>query len=111
MDHVRLSLAHIGKLLFVQLTEIVNPAMNRGLFPNLAGGEVGLDFGFKVRDCRCVDWMIDGNQFDQGVDIAAAAYTGELNALGGMNVGVCNVSAEMHNQSIKYVLSLQFYLI
>ncbi|KAG1740886.1 phenylalanine ammonia-lyase [Suillus paluster] len=82
MDHVRLSLAHIGKLMFVQLTEIVNPAMNRGLFPNLAGGEVGLDFGFK------------------GVDIAAASYTGELNALGGMNVGVGNVSAEMHNQSV-----------
>ncbi|KAG1739142.1 phenylalanine ammonia-lyase [Suillus paluster] len=82
MDHVRLSLAHIGKLMFVQLTEIVNPAMNRGLLPNLAGGEVGLDFGFK------------------GVDIAAASYTGELNALGGMNVGVGNVSAEMHNQSV-----------
>ncbi|OAX43657.1 phenylalanine ammonia-lyase [Rhizopogon vinicolor AM-OR11-026] len=82
MDHVRLSLAHIGKLMFVQLTEIVNPAMNRGLFPNLAGGEVGLDFGFK------------------GVDIAAASYTGELNVLGGMNVGVGNVSAEMHNQSV-----------
>ncbi|OJA19950.1 hypothetical protein AZE42_03720 [Rhizopogon vesiculosus] len=82
MDHVRLSLAHIGKLMFVQLTEIVNPAMNRGLFPNLAGGEVGLDFGFK------------------GMDIAAASYTGELNVLGGMNVGVGNVSAEMHNQSV-----------
>ncbi|KAG1746495.1 phenylalanine ammonia-lyase [Suillus lakei] len=82
MDHVRLSLAHIGKLMFVQLTEIVNPAMNRGLFPNLAGGEVGLDFAFK------------------GVDIAAASYVGELNALGGMNVGVGNVSAEMHNQSV-----------
>lgn len=82
MDHVRLSLAHIGKLMFVQLTEIVNPAMNRGLFPNLAGGEVGLDFGFK------------------GVDIAAASYVGELNVLGGMNVGVGNVSAEMHNQSV-----------
>jgi hypothetical protein len=65
MDHVRLSLAHIGKLMFVQLTEILNPAMNRGLFPNLAGGEVGLDFAFKVRgfglfmvdgiaDCNCV---------------------------------------------------------
>ncbi|KAG2369234.1 L-Aspartase-like protein [Suillus spraguei] len=82
MDHVRLSLAHIGKLMFVQLTEIMNPAMNRGLFPNLAGGEVGLDFAFK------------------GVDIAAASYMGELNALGGMNVGVGNVSAEMHNQSV-----------
>ncbi|KAH7883201.1 phenylalanine ammonia-lyase, partial [Phlebopus sp. FC_14] len=82
MDHLRLSLAHIGKLMFVQLTEIVNPAMNRGLPGNLAGGEGALDFGCK------------------GLDLAAASYAGELNALGGMNVGVGNVSAEMHNQSV-----------
>jgi len=43
------------------------------------------------------------------VDIAAAAYTGELNVLGGMNVGVGNVSAEMHNQSVKYVLRYLIY--
>ncbi|KAL4071313.1 L-Aspartase-like protein [Scleroderma yunnanense] len=82
MDHLRLSLAQVGRLMFVQLTEIVNPAMNRGLPGNLAGGEVALDFGGK------------------GLDIAAAAYAGELNALGGMNVGVGVVSAEMHNQSL-----------
>ncbi|KAF9228403.1 phenylalanine ammonia-lyase [Gyrodon lividus] len=82
MDHLRLSLSHIGRLMFVQLTEIINPAMNRGLPGNLAGGEAALDFGCK------------------GLDIAAASYAGELNALGGMNVGVGNVSAEMHNQSV-----------
>ncbi|KIJ06816.1 hypothetical protein PAXINDRAFT_19982 [Paxillus involutus ATCC 200175] len=82
MDHLRLSLSHIGRLMFVQVTEIVNPAMNRGLPGNLAGGEGALDFGCK------------------GLDIAAAAYAGELNALGGMNVGVGSVSAEMHNQSV-----------
>jgi phenylalanine ammonia-lyase len=82
MDHLRLSLSHIGRLMFVQLTEIINPAMNRGLPGNLAGGEGALDFGCK------------------GLDIAAASYAGELNALGGMNIGVGNVSAEMHNQSV-----------
>jgi len=48
MDHLRLVLAQIGRLMFVQLTEIVNPAMNRGLPGNLAGGEAALDFGGKV---------------------------------------------------------------
>lgn len=83
MDHLRLSLAHIGRLMFVQLTEMINCSMNRGLPANLSGGESALDFGCK------------------GLDIAAASYTGELNTLGGMNVGVGNVSAEMHNQSVK----------
>ncbi|KAG8221301.1 phenylalanine ammonia-lyase [Butyriboletus roseoflavus] len=82
MDHLRLSLSHIGRLMFVQVTELVNPAMNRGLPGNLSSGESALDFGCK------------------GLDIAAASYIGELNALGGMNVGVGNVSAEMHNQSV-----------
>ncbi|KAF8550935.1 phenylalanine ammonia-lyase [Imleria badia] len=82
MDHLRLSLSHVGRLMFVQLTEMMNPTMNRGLPGNLSGGESALDFGCK------------------GLDIAAASYTGELNALGGMNVGVGNVSAEMHNQSV-----------
>jgi len=48
----------------------------------LAGGDSALDFGCK------------------GLDIASASYVGELNVLGGMNVGVGNVSAEMHNQSV-----------
>ena len=48
MDHLRLVLAQIGRLMFVQLTEIMNPAMNRGLPGNLAGGEAALDYGGKV---------------------------------------------------------------
>lgn len=74
--------------MFVQLTEILNPFMNRGLPPNLAGADSSLDFACK------------------GLDIAAASYAGELNILGGMNVGVGNVSAEMHNQSVKLVVLL-----
>ncbi|KAH7927463.1 phenylalanine ammonia-lyase [Leucogyrophana mollusca] len=82
MDHTRLALALMGKMMFVQLTEIINPATSRGLPPNLSGGEPSLDYGAK------------------GIDIAAAAYVGELNGLGGMNVGVGSVSAEMHNQCV-----------
>jgi hypothetical protein len=52
--------------MFVQLTEIVNPAMNRGLFPNLAGGEVGLDFGFKVRNFSLV--VVDGMAYFNYMD-------------------------------------------
>ncbi|KAF8141247.1 phenylalanine ammonia-lyase [Boletus edulis] len=62
MDHLRLSLSHIGRLMFVQLTEMINPAMNRGLPGNLSGGDSALDFGCK------------------GLDIAAASYAGELNS-------------------------------
>ncbi|EIW80706.1 phenylalanine ammonia-lyase [Coniophora puteana RWD-64-598 SS2] len=82
MDHARLGLALLGKISFAQLTETVNATMNRGLPPNLAGGEPSLDYGFK------------------GIDINAASYLGELHSLGGMNVGVGSVSAEMHNQSV-----------
>jgi phenylalanine ammonia-lyase len=84
------------------------------LFPNLAGGEVGLDFAFKVRGFGLVGtwgrWDSLLKLCGQGVDIAASSYVGELNALGGMNVGVGNVSAEMHNQSVKYVLSFVSFL-
>jgi phenylalanine ammonia-lyase len=80
--------------MFVQL---VNPAMNRGLFPNLVGGEVGLDFGFKVHNSGLV--AADGLSIIRtGVDIAAASYVGELNALGGMLVDVGNVSAESQSE-------------
>ncbi|KAG9312071.1 phenylalanine ammonia-lyase [Chiua virens] len=82
MDHLRLSLAHIGRMMFVQVTEMINGTMNRGLPGNLSAAESALDFGCK------------------GIDIASASYVGELNTLGGMNVGVGNVSAEMHNQSL-----------
>jgi len=47
------------------------------------------------------EWDPVADASEQGLDIAAASYAGELNALGGMNVGVGVVSAEMHNQSLK----------
>ncbi len=36
MERTRLALAHFGKLTFQQMTELINPAMSRGLPANLA---------------------------------------------------------------------------
>jgi phenylalanine ammonia-lyase len=103
MVHICLSLTRIGKLVFVQFMEIDIPAMNQGLFP---GGKVGLNFAFKVRDWSSYgQWNSLLQLCGQGVDIAALSYMGKSNALGGMNIGVGNVSAEMCNKSVKYVLS------
>ncbi|KII91372.1 hypothetical protein PLICRDRAFT_696444 [Plicaturopsis crispa FD-325 SS-3] len=44
MEKTRLSLHHIGKLLFAQCAELVNPAMNRGLPPSLAATDPSLDY-------------------------------------------------------------------
>ncbi|KAG1725863.1 phenylalanine ammonia-lyase, partial [Suillus occidentalis] len=92
MDHVRLSLVHIGKLMFVQFMEIDIPARNRGLFP-------GAWFW-----CSCGRWDSLLQLRELGVDIAASSYMDKSNALGGMNVGMGNVSAEMRNQSVKSFL-------
>src|SRR5712675_255326 len=63
MEKTRLSLHHIGKLLFAQAAELVNPAMNRGLPPSLAATDPSLNYHGK------------------GIDIAVAAYVGELGYL------------------------------
>jgi histidine ammonia-lyase len=63
MEKTRLALHHIGKLLFAQTTELLNPAMNRGLPPSLAASDPSL------------------NYFGKGVDIATAAYVSELGYL------------------------------
>ncbi|KAF8920770.1 phenylalanine ammonia-lyase [Mucidula mucida] len=44
MEKTRLSLHHIGKLLFAQCAELVNPAMNRGLPPSLAATDPSLNY-------------------------------------------------------------------
>jgi len=63
MEKTRLALHHIGKLLFAQATELMNPSMNRGLPPSLAASDPSLNYHAK------------------GLDVAAAAYISELGFL------------------------------
>lgn len=84
MEKTRLALHHIGKLLFAQSAELVNPAMNRGLPPSLAATDPSLNYHGK------------------GIDIAVAAYVSELGYLASP-VSTHIQSAEMHNQAVKWV--------
>ena len=84
MEKTRLALHHIGKLLFAQSTELVNPMMNNGLPPSLAATDPSLNYHTK------------------GIDIATAAYVAELGYLANP-VSTHIQSAEMHNQAVKYV--------
>ncbi|KAJ6499217.1 phenylalanine ammonia-lyase [Mycena sanguinolenta] len=79
MEKTRLALHHIGKLLFAQSTELLNPAMNRGLPPSLAASDPSLNYF--------------------GKDIATAAYVSELGYLA-TPVSTHVQSAEMHNQAV-----------
>ncbi|KAK7463520.1 Protein pal1 [Stygiomarasmius scandens] len=81
MEKTRLALHHIGKLLFAQSTELVNPAMNHGLPPSLAATDPSLNYHTK------------------GADIATAAYVAELGYLANP-VSTHIQSAEMHNQAV-----------
>ncbi|TFK51112.1 phenylalanine ammonia-lyase [Heliocybe sulcata] len=81
MEKTRLALHHIGKILFAQCTELMNPSMNRGLPPNLAATDPSLNYHTK------------------GIDIATAAYVGELGYLANP-VSTHVQSAEMHNQAV-----------
>lgn len=81
MEKTRLSLAHLGKVVFAQFTEMLNPCLNRGLPPSAAATDPSL------------------NYYAKGLDIAAAAYVAELNYLASP-VSVHCVAAEMMNQSI-----------
>jgi len=82
MEKTRLALHHIGKLLFSQSTELLNPTMNHGLPPSLAATDPSLNYHAK------------------GLDIATAAYVSELGYLANP-VSTHIQSAEMHNQSLK----------
>lgn len=81
MDQTRQALQLCGKLIFAQLSEILNYTMNDGLPPNLSGCDVNSDFGFK------------------GVDTATASYASELDYLTNPLTNHV-VSAEMHNQAV-----------
>ncbi|KAJ7217749.1 L-Aspartase-like protein [Mycena pura] len=80
-EKTRLGLHHLGKLLFSQCTELLNPDMNRGLPPSLAATDPSLNFHAK------------------GIDIATAAYVSEL-GYRAAPVSPHIQSAEMHNQAV-----------
>ncbi|GAB7347133.1 hypothetical protein MBLNU459_g3257t1 [Dothideomycetes sp. NU459] len=81
MDRARMCLERLGKMVFSQTSEIINPAMNNGLPANLAADDPSTSFTCK------------------GVDINMASYQSELGFLANP-VGNHVQSAEMHNQAI-----------
>lgn len=81
MEKTRLALQMVGKLLFAQCSEIINPMLNNGLPPNLAADEPSLSYTCK------------------GIDTSMAAYMSELAFLANP-VSSHVQSAEMHNQAV-----------
>ncbi|KAL8942689.1 MAG: hypothetical protein Q9211_001287 [Gyalolechia sp. 1 TL-2023] len=81
MEKARSGLQMVGKMLFAQSSELINPALNNGLPPNLTADEPSLSFTMK------------------GVDIGMASYMSELAFLANP-VSNHVQSAEMHNQAI-----------
>ena len=81
VEKIRLSAQRIGRMLFAQSTELVNPVLNNGLPPNLVADEPSRSFLMK------------------SVDIATAAYASELGFLANP-VGSHVQNAELGNQSI-----------
>lgn len=80
-EKTRLSLQMLGKLIFAQCSELINPMLNGGLPPNLSFDDPSLSFTFK------------------GIDINMAAYMSELGFLSNP-VSSHVQSAEMNNQSV-----------
>ncbi|ORX97290.1 phenylalanine ammonia-lyase [Clohesyomyces aquaticus] len=81
MEKSRLAAQAVGRMLFAQFTEMLNPATNRGLPPNLCADDPSTSFTMK------------------GLDTAMASYISELSFLGNP-VHNHVVSAEMGNQSV-----------
>lgn len=81
MEKVRQAIQSIGRMLFSQCTELINPATNRGLPPNLTAEDPSTSFVMKA------------------VDIMTAALQSELGFLANP-VGSHVQTAEMGNQSL-----------
>ncbi|KAL9583367.1 MAG: hypothetical protein Q9203_005112 [Teloschistes exilis] len=81
MEKTRLSLQMIGRLMFAQCSELINPMLSNGLPPNLAADEPSTSYTMK------------------GVDIGMASYMSEL-AFMANPVSSHVQSAEMHNQAV-----------
>lgn len=81
MEKTRLTLQMMGKLMFAQCTELINPTLNGILSPNLCFDDPDLSYTFK------------------GVDINMAAYQSELAFLANP-VSSHVQTAEMHNQAV-----------
>jgi phenylalanine ammonia-lyase len=81
MDKTRMALVMIGRMLFSQCTELINPATNNGLDANLVWGDQDRSFTAK------------------GIDVNMAAYMAELSSLA-HPVSSHVQSAEMNNQGI-----------
>ena len=80
-EKIRSSLQVIGRMLFAQCTELINPALNNGLPPNLTADEPSQNFLLK------------------GIDISIASLQAELGFLAG-SVEPHVQNAEMGNQSL-----------
>ena len=81
MEKIRQSLQSIGRMLFTQCTEIINPATSQGLPPNLVGDDPSESHMFK------------------SLDIQTAALLSELGFLANP-VGSHVQTAEMGNQAL-----------
>lgn len=81
MEKTQGTLQMLGRLLYSQSSEIINPSLNNGLPPNLCADEPSLSFTMK------------------GIDVNMAAYMSELSFLSN-RVSSHVLSAEMNNQSV-----------
>jgi len=81
MEKTRLAIQAFGRLLFTQVTEMIDPSLNHGLPANLAADDPSLSFTMK------------------GVDISMASYMAELAFLANP-ISTHVQPAEMHNQAV-----------
>ncbi|KAJ5155742.1 hypothetical protein N7492_008545 [Penicillium capsulatum] len=81
MEKTMSAMQMLGKMVFSQCSELINPTLNKGLPPNLSIDNPNVSFAFK------------------GVDINMAAYMSELAYLARPVTNYVQ-SAEMHNQGL-----------